>query len=99
MDQTIYDVVIIGGGPAGLSAALYASRGGLKTLVLEQGAPGGKLLLTAEIENWPGTMMVKGFELAKEMEDHALAFGAELKWGVVEGIEDPEAEIEGHHHG
>lgn len=87
MDK-IYDLIIIGGGPAGLTAALYASRSGLSTLILEQGAPGGKLMVTAEIENWPGTKKAKGFELAQEMEQHALAFGAELKWGVVSKIED-----------
>lgn len=86
--EKVYDIIIIGGGPAGLTAALYASRSGLSTLILEQGAPGGKLMLTAEIENWPGTKMAKGFELAQEMEQHALAFGAELKWGVVSKIED-----------
>lgn len=86
--EKIYDLIIIGGGPAGLTAALYASRSGLSTLILEQGAPGGKLMVTAEIENWPGTKKAKGFELAQEMEEHALAFGAELKWGIVSKIED-----------
>lgn len=91
--EKIYDLIIIGGGPAGLTAALYASRSGLSTLIFEQGAPGGKLMVTAEIENWPGTKSAKGFELAQEMEEHALAFGAELKWGVVSKIENASEDI------
>ncbi|MCR1979436.1 FAD-dependent oxidoreductase, partial [[Clostridium] innocuum] len=49
-----YDLIIIGAGPAGMSAAIYGSRAGLKTAMLEMGAPGGKLIKTAEISNWPG---------------------------------------------
>ena len=49
-----YDLVIVGAGPAGLSAALYGSRAGLKTLILENGAPGGKLIKTNKISNYPG---------------------------------------------
>ena len=49
-----YDLIIIGAGPAGMSAAIYGSRGGLKTAMLEKVAPGGKLIKTAEISNWPG---------------------------------------------
>ncbi|WP_373750111.1 NAD(P)/FAD-dependent oxidoreductase, partial [Jeotgalibaca porci] len=56
MEQTekIYDVVIIGAGPGGMTAALYASRSNLKTLILERGVPGGELINTAEVENYPG---------------------------------------------
>ena len=60
------DLIIVGAGPAGLTAALYASRAGASVLVLDGGAPGGKLNLTAEIENYPGTKM-KGPELAYSM--------------------------------
>ena len=60
------DLIIIGAGPAGLTAALYASRAGANVLIFDQGAPGGKLNLTAEIENYPGAKM-KGPELAYAM--------------------------------
>ena len=51
-----YDLVIIGAGPAGMSAAIYGSRAGLRVVMLEAGAPGGKLIKTAEISNWPGSI-------------------------------------------
>lgn len=71
------DVIIVGAGPAGLTAALYASRAGLNTLVIEAGIPGGKMLSTSEIENWPGTMPTTGTDLAMAMTEHAFQFGAE----------------------
>lgn len=73
----LYDVAIIGAGPAGLTAALYTSRAGLKTVVFEGGFPGGKLLSTSEIENWPGTLPTTGPELAMQMTEHAFHFGAQ----------------------
>jgi len=72
------EILIIGGGPAGLSAALYAARGGRKTCVLERGELGGQLTAIANIENWPGDRMVSGPALGKRMADHAAAFGARL---------------------
>lgn len=81
-----YDVVIIGAGPAGLTCAIYASRGNLKTLFIDKGAPGGKVTSTFKIENWPGDTSVKGFELAKRMFDHAQSFGAKHKFGNVTKI-------------
>ena len=62
-----YDVIILGAGPAGLSAAVYARRAGLTVLILDAGAPGGKMNLTAELENWPGDQKVAGPELAYRM--------------------------------
>ncbi len=85
--DNLYDLVIIGAGPAGLSAGIYAARAGLKTLVLEQGAPGGKMLSTDLIENYPGLTSIKGQELASQMEAHAKAAGCEITWDVVSGIE------------
>lgn len=79
------DLLIIGAGPAGLTAALYASRAGLKVKVLDKGAPGGKLNLTAEIENYPGSVK-KGPELAYSMFEHCLSFGAEYEYGDVQEI-------------
>ena len=81
------DLLIIGAGPAGLTAALYASRAGAEVLVLDKGAPGGKLNLTAEIENYPGAKM-KGPELAFAMYEQCLSFGAKQAYGEVLRIED-----------
>lgn len=81
------DLIIIGAGPAGLTAALYASRAGAEVLVFDQGAPGGKLNLTAEIENYPGAKM-KGPELAYAMYEQCLSFGAKQEFGEVTRIED-----------
>lgn len=83
------DLIIIGAGPAGLTAALYASRAGASVLVLDGGAPGGKLNLTAEIENYPG-MKMKGPELAYAMYEQCLSFGAKQEYGEVTKIEDVE---------
>ena len=62
-----YDVIIIGAGPAGMTAAVYASRAGLKTAMLEKAAPGGKMIKTFEIQNWPGIKEINGAELAYQM--------------------------------
>ena len=83
----MYDLIIIGAGPAGLTAALYASRAGADVLVLDGGAPGGKLNLTAEIENYPG-MVKKGPELAYSMYEQCLSFGAKYEYGEVTSIEN-----------
>ncbi len=82
------DVIIVGAGPAGLSAAIYASRAGLQVMILEAGAPGGKLNVTADIENWPGTKATAGPDLAYQMYEHALSFGAKHEYGMVDKIED-----------
>ena len=84
----MYDLIIIGAGPAGLTASLYASRAGLKTLILDGGAPGGKLNLTAEIENYPGYKNIAGPELAYSMFEHATTFGAVYEYGLVQEIKD-----------
>ncbi len=89
----MYDVTIIGAGPAGLTAAVYASRAGLKTLIVEKGAPGGKVFVTHLVENYPGFESVTGRELSQHMHKHAMKFGAEYKYGDVTGIE----QIEGGH--
>lgn len=85
-----YDLIIIGAGPAGMSAAIYGSRAGLKTAMLEEGAPGGKLIKTAEIQNWPGIKQESGADLAYEMFEHSTNFGAEYLYGSVIKIEDGE---------
>jgi thioredoxin reductase (NADPH) len=74
-----YDLVIVGAGPAGLTAAMYAGRSMLKAVVLERGAPGGELLNTEVVEDYPGFEHILGWELAQRFESHARKFGAELR--------------------
>ena len=78
-----YDVVIIGAGPAGMCAGMYAGRSMLKAVVLERGFPGGELLNTELIEDYPGFEHILGRELAEKFADHAAKFGAEFRNGVV----------------
>lgn len=80
------ELVIIGAGPAGLSAAVYGRRSGLDTLILEKGRPGGQILITSEIENWPGTIHASGSELADNFRAHAEHFKAEFRTTTVKGI-------------
>ncbi len=82
----MYDFVIIGAGPAGLTAALYASRAGVKTLIIERGAPGGKVFTTHLVENYPGFDSISGRELSTKMHKQALLFGAQYEYGEVESI-------------
>lgn len=77
------ELIIIGAGPAGMTAAIYASRAGLDTILLESGAPGGKLLKTNEIANWPGTKRDSGADLALRMFEHSTMFGARYQYGEV----------------
>ena len=84
----VYDVVIIGGGPAGLSAAIYTGRGRLNTLILEKGIPGGQILLTDFVENYPGFPDgVVPFELMEKFRAQAEKFGAKITQDEVERIE------------
>ena len=84
-----YDVIILGAGAAGLSACVYTSRAMMKTLVLESLGSGGQLLITDEIENYPGFPEgVKGPLLAQDMETQALRFGGELEYAEVEALDD-----------
>lgn len=85
-----YEVIVIGAGPAGMAAALYASRAGLKVAMLEKSAPGGKLVKTNEIQNYPGISNIGGADLAYQMYEHSTAFGAEYLYGDVVEIIDGE---------
>lgn len=86
-----FDVVIIGGGPAGLTAAIYTGRGGLSTLVLEKGLPGGQIAQTEEVENYPGfPEPISGMELAQRMVQQAEKFGARIEMEEVEAVEHSE---------
>lgn len=86
----LYDVIIIGGGPAGLTAAIYACRANLKVLIIEAAVNGGKLSKTYEIANYPGFASISGLELADKLTDHAKGLGATIIAGNVEKIEEGE---------
>ena len=82
------DVVIIGGGPAGLTAAQYSSRSNLRTLMIEEMAPGGQVILISDLENYPGfDEPVNGMELTQKMENQARKFGTEIINGTVKKLE------------
>ncbi|PCD81567.1 thioredoxin-disulfide reductase [Lysinibacillus fusiformis] len=89
-EEKIYDVVIIGAGPAGMTAAVYTSRANLATLMIERGIPGGQMANTEEVENYPGFDTILGPELSTKMFDHAKKFGAEYAYGDVTEIIDGE---------
>lgn len=74
----IYDIIIIGGGPAGLSSGIYAARRGLRALILEKGLIGGQMLLAGDIENYPGFSKISGSELAEKMEGQVKNLGVEI---------------------
>ncbi len=82
-----YDVIVIGAGPGGMTAALYASRANLKVAMLDRGVYGGNMNNTAEIENYPGFKTIMGPDLSEEMYQSATNFGAEFVYGNVEKIE------------
>ncbi|NYS33398.1 thioredoxin-disulfide reductase [Streptococcus danieliae] len=84
----MYDTIIIGAGPAGMTAALYAARGNLKVALLERGIPGGQLNNTADIENYPGFAKISGPELADHMFQPLEGFGVEYIFGLVSSVED-----------
>lgn len=87
MDK-LYDIIIIGGGPAGYSAALYSSRAGLDTLVIERIAPGGQLTLTDVIDNYPGFEEgIDGFTLGMKMQQSAERFGAKTEYSEVLSVD------------
>lgn len=83
----MYDILIIGGGPAGLTAAIYAARAGKRTAILEREAAGGQIVSAPLVENYPGAPSVSGAELAGRMRAQAEALGAELLYTVAAGLE------------
>ncbi|MDI3256631.1 MAG: thioredoxin-disulfide reductase [Kyrpidia sp.] len=83
----VYDTVILGGGPAGLSAAVYALRSGLNTLLVERGLYGGQMQNTEEIENYTGFTSILGPELSERMREHAQTLGLQTELGEVESLE------------
>ena len=81
------DVAIIGGGPAGYAAAIYAARANLTTTVIEQGMSGGQIATTNEVENYPGIPLLSGAELGERFQQHAEGLGAQVAWSMVTGID------------
>lgn len=88
MNTPDYQLIIVGGGPAGLTAGLYAARGRVKTLLIEKGATGGQVLLTDWVDNYPAfTDGLSGFELIDKMTAHVDRFGLEKKFAAVESLD------------
>ena len=85
--ENIYDIVIIGGGPAGMTAGIYGGRAELKTLILEKKFHGGQMVSTNEIENYPALPDTNGIELSNKMLEHAKKFGAVVEYKGVDKIE------------
>ena len=74
-----YDLIIIGGGPGGLTAGIYAMRAALKTVLIEMAAPGGQVNNSDSVENWPGDEHIAGAELAMKFSLHAQSYGLEVR--------------------
>ena len=88
MENNMYDVIVIGGGPGGYCAALYAARANLKTMVIEKFAPGGQMATTDIVENYPGFVDgINGFELGMQMKKGAERFGVKTKLAEVKSVE------------
>src|ERR1035437_7310362 len=83
---TEFDVIISGAGPAGLCAAMYCGRGMLRAVVLERGIPGGELLNTEKVEDYPGFISILGPDLADRMAEHARQFGADIRMEEVTSV-------------
>lgn len=86
--EQMYDVIIAGAGPAGMTAAVYASRANLKTLMIERGVPGGQVANTEDVENYPGFDHILGPDLSNKMFEHAKKFGAEYAYGDISEVVD-----------
>ena len=82
----MHDLIIIGGGPAGLTAAIYALRAKLDTLLIEKGVLGGQIALSDVIENYPGFPSISGMALMEKFEEHAKGFGLRVKQAEVESV-------------
>ena len=87
-EEKIYDVAILGAGPAGMTAAVYTSRANLSTIMIERGVPGGQMVNTNEVENYPGFASILGPDLSNKMFEHAKKFGAEYAFGDVKRLID-----------
>jgi thioredoxin reductase (NADPH) len=86
-DNNLYDLVIVGGGPGGLSAGIYAMRAALKTVLVEKGVPGGQVNLSDEVENYPGFIHTSGAELCMKFAEHVRSYGIEERNDEVVAVE------------
>jgi thioredoxin reductase (NADPH) len=93
MEANQYDIIILGGGPAGLTAGIYASRAKVKTLILNEGMVGGQMILTYEIANYPGFENISGYQLSMSMKKQAESFGCDIKQNVIIEAMDLESDI------
>ena len=84
----MYDIIVVGAGPAGLTAALYARRAGHTVLILEGGVPGGQAATTPNVENWPGTPAIGGADFAMNLYQQVQDLGAEVAFAAVTGLRD-----------
>src|SRR5579872_7328137 len=87
MESKIHKLIIIGSGPAGLTAAVYAARANLAPVIIDGDEPGGQLIKTSYVENWPGEKSILGPKLMMEMRDHAKHFGTEFISGKVTSVD------------
>ncbi len=87
VESELYDLIIVGGGPGGLSAGIYAMRAALKTVLIEMGAPGGQVNNSDSVENWPGDEHIGGAELAMKFSLHAQSYGLEIRSDEVAELE------------
>jgi thioredoxin reductase (NADPH) len=82
----LYDVIIVGGGPAGLTAGIYAKRAAMETVLIEKGIPGGQVAVTPGVENYPGFPEIGGFELSEKFSQHAQSYGLEIRQTEAEKV-------------
>ncbi|MBP9943310.1 MAG: thioredoxin-disulfide reductase [Desulfomicrobium sp.] len=87
LENEMYDLIIVGGGPAGLSAGIYAMRAAMHTVLIEKGMPGGQIALTKDVENYPGIEEVGGFELCEKFLNHAKRYNLEIRENEVVSVE------------
>jgi len=93
----MYDVVVIGAGAAGLTAAIYGERAGMNVVVFEKMGVGGQIILTQDVENYPGFPSISGPELMEKFEEHAKKFGVEIRYEEVKNIEKQGAHKSAHY--
>lgn len=85
--EELYDMIIVGGGPGGLTAGIYAMRAAMKTALIEKSAYGGQMTLSGEVENYPAFEKISGFDLSAKFQQHAASYGLEMISSEVTGIE------------
>jgi thioredoxin reductase (NADPH) len=86
-NREYYDVIIVGGGPAGLSAAIYALRASMRTVLIEKASPGGQMTLTDEVENYPGIINISGYDLSQKLFEHAKSYHLEILYREATALE------------